>query len=651
MTTLLDFLKIDLSLALLLFIPGYLFLIALMRDKNPLGFLGTIVISMVLSLTIVNFILIFIDKIGIKINPASIIISISATSTVFLILYGIFEKNYPKKIKKSVCDNKNLWLIFLAIILLSIFIRALYLAPKIIPHTTDLGHHMYWVNYIIKFEQLPVYGTPDVIIGEHIIFSALSALTGIGIFTALPLMLLFIINLFSILAIFLLTKELASLIFKRNSAFLIALISLLSIGVFYATASPQASYINGGVVGNLMGGLLIPSILYIFVRAFKKQDSSLALIGILLIGNLIYTHHLSTFIFFYSLFGFLAVLLIGFLKIKFLFRKTDLSIKPFLKIFFNLKTFFGIFFVLFLIFFIRVPSYLNLSTIESAVGEPSKATRFGLTINSIIDSTGPWRFFYSLIAIIFLAILFWSFIKNYFDLKKIYQTKKTQLLDYLVVFSFITGWFGIIFLMSHKPELLKVDILTTRVANYLTYPSAVLAAFGVYAILKPFFLKKISLLAKITIFSLVFIPATISGLSDVSNNYSETETDFDKTIQTFKGAEYLADKTSSEEKILRDHVYLTADTWIKNFLMRGYNEPISRTFERKYNDPIRDRETCTRDMISEPDELVGKNCFEETGVKFIILRDGYDTLQFEKSNNFSKIFSTNEAVIFQRNYE
>jgi hypothetical protein len=137
----------------------------------------------------------------------------------------------------------------------------------------------------------------------------------------------------------------------------------------------------------------------------------------------------------------------------------------------------------------------------------------------------------------------------------------------------------------------------------------------------------------------------------VSNNYSENKTDFDETIQTFKGAQYLTEKTSPEDKILRDHVYLMADTWIKNFLMRDYEEPISRTFSKKYNDPIRDRETCTRDMILEPDSPVGKECFKETQVKFIILKDNYDTSQFEASNNFSKIFSTDKAVIFQKNYE
>ena len=92
-----------------------------------------------------------------------------------------------------------------------------------------------------------------------------------------------------------------------------------------------------------------------------------------------------------------------------------------------------------------------------------------------------------------------------------------------------------------------------------------------------------------------------------------------------------------------------ARAWIKNFLMRGYREPLSRTLLKRYSDPVKERETCTRDMVAIPETEIGKSCFQETGVKFIILRNGYDTHQFEISDNFSKIFTTPEVVIFQKN--
>ena len=648
MTILLDLVKIDLTLALLFFLPGYSVLIALMRNKNPLGILGTLLISMVLSLGIVNFALIFIDKIGLELLPANIIFTVLFISAVAFLFYAILPE---KKIKKN--SDKNNWLLFLLVVLFSVFLRITFLLPKAIPHTTDLGHHMYWVNYIIQFHKLPIYGIPDVIIGEHLFFGSVSILSEIGIFTALPMALLFAINILSLLAMFLLTKEIADLIFKKESGFFIGIISLISIGIFYSIASPQATYINGGVIGNIMGNLFIPIIFYLFIKAFHEKTPTLAALGIFLIGNLAYTHHLSSFIFIYSLVGFLILLFAGFLILRFFFRQTDFSLFPFFKIFINLKTVLAIALVLIWVLFLRLPSYLNSSAIDTAVGSPSKSTRVGLSINNLINSTGPWRVFYSLIGIIFLLVLFYQFTKNKIDFQKKYQTQKPRPLEMLVATSLSISWFATIFLMSYRPDLLKIDIISGRIANYLTYPSALLAAFGVYAVLQPFATKKNNFVY-LLIFSVVFIPGVISGLFDVSENYSESKEliETEDTVQTFRASSYLNEETSWEsDRILKDHIYLTGDTWIKNFLMRDYEEPLSRTYSRKYDDSVNSRETCTRDMIGLPDEEVSRKCFQETGVNFIVLKNGFDTIQFEKSTNFSKIFTTGKTVIFKRNYE
>ncbi len=642
---LLDLIKIDLSLGLLLFIPGYSILIALTRTKNPLGTLGTIVVSMVLSLGIVDFSLMLIDKLSFKITFFSIFLILLTITTVGLLFYKIFRQKNTRKPEKL--NNSN-WSIFFLILSFSIFIRVLYLIPKIIPHTTDLGHHMYWVNYIIKFQQLPVYGIPDFIIGEHLIFSAASILSGIGIISALPTIILFIINIFSLLAVFLLTKELASLLFAKNTAHKIGLLSLLSIGIFYAIASPQASYINGGVIGNLMGNLLIPTIFYLFIKAIKEENSTLASLGFFLVSILAYTHHLSTFIFIYVLTGFLILFLIGVGIIKFVSKNNNLRLGSFLKIFFNLKTILTSFLILFFVFLIRIPSYLNLSAIDTAVGNPSKETRIGLTINNLVHSTGSWRVFYSAVGLIFLGLIFWQIFKKNPLAKKVYSFQIKNPIKTLVAISLASAWFLTIFAMSYWPALLKIDIISGRIANYLTYPSAILAGFGIYAILQPIFSKNQKIIT-MTVFMIVFIPGIISGLFDVSESYEEDSHKIDETIETFKGAEYLADKTNSNQKILKDHIYLAGDTWVKNFLMRNYKEPLSRTLLKRYIDVVKKRETCTRDMIAIPETEIGKKCFQETGVEFIILKNGFDTHQFETSENFSKIFATDKVVIFQKN--
>ena len=180
-----------------------------------------------------------------------------------------------------------------------------------------------------------------------------------------------------------------------------------------------------------------------------------------------------------------------------------------------------------------------------------------------------------------------------------------------------------------------------------------LSAFGVYAVLK-LCSRKDTPLIYTTLFAIIFIPGIISGLFDVSENYSDKKEtqEMKETIQTFRASEYLSQETSEEtDRILKDHIYLIGDTWVKNFLMRGYEEPLSRTYLKKYEDPVKPRETCTRDMIAIPDNEIGLSCFQETGINFILLKNGFDNIQFEKSENFSKILTTEKTVIFERNYE
>jgi hypothetical protein len=638
---LLDLIKIDIALALVLFLPGYALLITLARNKNPLGTLGTLLTSLVLGIGVTNFGLIFIDKLGFKLTPFSIISTLSILSGLGFFFY------YKFKTKEKLSNkSKQNWLVFLVISSLAIFIRLIYLAPKIVPHTTDLGHHMYWVNYIIKFQELPIYGIPDVIIGEHLIFGAISIISGVGTISALPGIILFLINFFSLLAIFLLSQEVAKCFFKNKASYQIALFSLMAIGVFYTIKSPQTSYVNGGVIGNLMGGLFLPMIFYLFLRALRKKSVLYASLGVFLIGNLAYIHHLSSFILIYSLLGFFLITSLLLVLIKIFKPKIDLEIKSFLKIFFNLKTILTGFLVLIWFFLLRLPSYLNVSAIDTAVGSPSKSTRVGLTLNNLMDSTGSWRFFYAIVGLLFLGFIFWIIIKKNSRIYKNYQIKEVRFIEALIGFSLASGWFLAILLMSYRPDLLKIDIISGRIANYLVYPAAVLAGFGVFALIRPVLSKNKSL--TLVVMAFVFIPGIMSGLTDLSESYLEKKEKFDKTVETFRASEYLNEVVPEEDRILKDHVYLTGDTWVKNFLMRGYEEPLSRSYLKRY-DPINNRETCTRDMIAIPESEIGKECFKETGVRFIILRNGYDTYQFENSENFSKIFHTREVVIFERN--
>ncbi|MFO7806830.1 MAG: DUF1616 domain-containing protein [Candidatus Moraniibacteriota bacterium] len=650
MEIILELLKLNFALIFLLFLPGYFALKALFPKNNFFSPAGEITVSFGFSIVISNFLMMFIDRMGLKISASNVFLAFLVFTGLTALIY-FKRKERKKSVKNREINFSKGWMAFFSILILSIYARLIYLTPKIIPHTTDSGHHMYWVQHILDFARLPDYGIPDVIIGEHIIFAAIASLSGLGIVNALPAIVLFLINIFSLFAIFLLAYQLSKFWFSQKNSFTIGLLAMFAIGVLYAISSPQAKYINGGVVGNMMGGLFIPLSLYLFAKALERKNQALSALGVLFIGNLAYTHHLSTFVYLYVIAGLFLAFGLFFLilitrggKIKDFWSKLNIII--------NLKSFLtGIFLILF-VFIIRVPSYLNPSAIDTAVGSPSKSTRTGMELSDLILSTGPWRFFYSVLASLFLfGIIFLTINKktaiNKFANKFFYLKIKDNVLAGISA-CVALAWFWMIFAMSSFPDLLKIDIPSGRIANYLTYPSALLSVIGIFFLIKPV-VKRLPQVAFIFFF-LIISTGIISGSADISEFYPEnSKKESEMYAETFKASQYLKEKTTEEEVILKDHVYLPADSWVKVFLMRGYERPLSRALLKRYDDPVKDRETCTRDMIAIPDTETGKNCFEETSTKYIILRNGYDTQQFEKSENFSKLYASENVVIYQKN--
>jgi hypothetical protein len=439
---------------------------------------------------------------------------------------------------------------------------------------------------------------------------------------------------------------------SSKDSFALGLLSLFAIGILYAVSSPQGKYINGGVVGNMMGGLFIPVSIYLFAKAIQEKDALLSALGVFIIGTMAYTHHLSTFVFLYFVVGFAILTLVYFILLSSLKRTSKKEIIGILKSILNLKSLLvGVVLLLF-VFLVRAPSYLNPSAINTAVGEPSKSTRTGVVFGDLLLSTGPWRVFYSFLGTVFLSgVLFLIFSKKQSlkDLaKKYYSIKFKDSLKTGLLILIIPVWFWIIFSMTSFPDFFKIDIPSGRIANYLTYPSAALCVFGLFLLLKPA-VKKLNPRISILFFALIISTGYISGSADISEWYPENSKEESRMyVETLRASEYLANKTTPEEVILKDHVHLPADSWVKVFLMRGYERPLSRALLKRYDDPVKDRETCTRDMISIPDSEIGKACYEKTGVKYIILRNGYDTQQFQNSENFSKIYTSENVVIYQK---
>ena len=618
------------------------------REIN-LSALEKFVVSFGLSIVCVNAIMLLLGFFDVPITKSSFLVSI----IIFSLLCVIVSKRTIPPSKKAQPAEENghfdslySWpyrkiLIFVVILFLAILFRSFYMSRGIMPQTTDLGHHMYWAKYITEFSVLPEYGMPDFIIGEHLIFAATSFVSGMPFFSTMPVIVLLIINIFSLLAVFILTFRFAAIFFGPKNSKKIALLALFVIGCLYAISSPQAKFVSGGVVGNIMGNLLIPLVVYFLIRTIQEKRVVFAQLFIIFSVALVYTHHLSMFVLLYVLAGsFFASLLFLLFKFRKSLRQFFYEIKNTLLPFLHVRTLAMIVVAVFFILIVHTPSYLNPSAIDTAVGEPIKATRTGLTLNNITLSGGPWRFFYGAMGVLFLSL--WALPKT---LKKTTRNLVPSVAATTITF---IAWLAIIFLMSWKPALLNVDIPSNRIASYITYPLSILSAFGVYFLIDNS-RKKLSAFLYSMVLLIILGTGFISGYSDVSDSARIRDPLQEKKVrQTYLASEYLNSISKVDEQVLKDHIYLEGDTWIKLFFMRGYKYPLSRSFLKRYEDPTKNRETCTRDMVAIPDSETGIDCFNETGVKYVMLNTEKDTAQFEKSQSFNKIYTSDHVTIFER---
>ncbi len=672
-----NFAKFLFWIVLLLFVPGKGFLLAICHQKiKKISPKEAVVISLGLSLFIVNFSLINLGILGVKITSTSSLLIILAISLVFFLTF--FLKKELLLIKKKIATNISSFkfnnnqssldsfsagkiifplpivfkIAFILAIILVILPRLLYVKEGIAPTATDLGHHMYWSKYISSTGKLPDYSEAVIekadlgkfIIGEHLIFSLFNLVSKETFWGPMPLLLLLIFNVFSILTLAFLGINLFLTIFpktRHQQLRILFLLLFLVIGVFEPISSPQAKYITGGVVGNVLGNFLIPLIFLLLILAIRFKETSFALLAVLLAFLLAYTHHLSAFIFIYSLLGtFLIFFFRGILPA--FWQKNSNHLKKIFSFFSFYLTplLLGIIFVLILFFFLYPPSYLDFSVIKTAIGSPSKETRLGLDLITIADKIGNWNFLFSFLGIILFLVI--SGKKDF--LKKNFLTKLFSL-------SLLLGWFGIIFIGSYQPNWLKINILSTRIVTYLIFPACLLSSFFIF-----WFLEQLKKTTKNNLFfTLLFVLIFSSGLFAGTIEIAENQKSLNHFLhqqkiysawQTFKAAEFLAQITTPQEIILKDHIYLTGDSWMKLIFMRGYKYPLSRSYFHRYE---KERETCTRDMISFPDTEIGKACFVETGTKYIVLKKGHDDAALLTSSNFYRIFSSDDVVIFKRN--
>ncbi|MDP1883942.1 MAG: DUF1616 domain-containing protein [Candidatus Moranbacteria bacterium] len=621
------------TLAFAFFSPGYALLSAIFGKNKTLNTLERFILSFGLGIISVDFLNFSLAGLGLPITRLSLFISIILFVSACLIIRKIrFNKTGPESdmAEEKLFDfsKHQIALIFL-LLFLTVFIKTAYLSDTVFPTATDMGHHMYWTQWMVDNHQLPTYdGMPDFIIGEQIPFGTIGLLSGASVFSAFPVVLLLLVNLLGILTVFILALR----IFKRKN---VAILVLLFLGVLYAVASPQAKFVSGGVVGNILGNLLMPLAFYFYYRsmeffetgsAMKENSRAFLALAIFTTFGLFYTHHLTAFILLFIFAMIAAIFFIANLK--------DLkNILPALsRLIFSPQVLAVFFAGLVFFFFIFTPNYIKGSAVNTAVGAPSKETRVGLTMDNLRSSVGEAR-----IALGFLGvmILIAGFKKRNFG------------------HSVILAWAVMIFLMSTQPHLLFINLPSNRIGNYLSYPIAILSAYSLYILFGTDKKSKVSgptssskLIRAGFIVTLTFV--LVDGISDSASAFKD-KTDLAPVAQTFNASGYLAQKTSLDDMILKDHNYITADSWMKIFLMRGYKYPLSRGYFKRYEDETKPREMCTLQMIASPDNAEARACFAETGTDFIMINPRYDSAQFRKLKNFDQAYSSPGINIYYRN--
>lgn len=617
------------TLAIVLFLPGYCLLLSIFGRNESLHKIERFVVSFGLSIVSVDFILFAYSKMSVPITRLSALAGIFIFSLACFVFYKYRSKTKEKNIQpeeKNLFDfSKKQFVLLLTLLFLTFFIKTAYLSGTILPTATDMGHHMYWAKWMTENHALPTYeGMPDFIIGEQTIFGTMSLVGGLDFFSAFPPLVLLLFDLLGILTVFLLAVR----IFKNKH---VAILAVLFLGVLFAVSSPQAKFVSGGVVGNIMGNFLMPLAFYFYLRAFNffeekkaagRTEKKFMGLAIFVTFGLFYTHHLTAFIFLF------IASLSAVLFLLFNFREAKNIVIEILKMFFSPEVF--PIFLLGTIFFLFVftPNYVQISAVDTAVGSPSKDTREGLDVVSLKSSVGEIR-----LALGFLGALFIFFAR---DRKKF---------GYLLAAS----WAVMIFIMSYAPQLLFIDLPSSRIGNYLSYPLAILSAFGFYFVFKEHsgaFQRTKTLFQASFLLIIAFIFS--SGISD-STAAIANKNDSEAMVKTFSSAQYLADRTSNTDKILKDHNYISTDSWMKLFFMRGYKYPDSRGYFKRYEDVTKPREMCTLYMISNPNGPEAKQCFIDTETSFIMINPIYDSIQFQKLKNFNQIYANGGVTIYYKN--
>lgn len=605
-----------------------------------------------LGLFLLDALILTLGKLGVALTFPPIVLSFALVNILLWAIEKRFLKSSVNNLPLKVgAKTRRILFLFVLIWTLSVAIRTIYYMPDVLAQDTDLGHHMYWSQSLIKEENIPQYDTSEVIVGEHLIFSVISILSGVNLLSAMPLI---IISLFNLLTIF--TLSFLALLVSGNR--FTAINTLLLIGIYYAIDPPQARFVNGGVIGNTIGNYIILLIFALAVQFYsvwssrflsnlseKKTklinlSSPILLAIILLLAGLFYTHHLSTFLLLISILFFLLLLLFLYPLINRNWLRYSKEVAIFIKrIILTPQIIIGLLIVTALPALIYIPHYLSSSAISEVAREPLKDTHLGVPLSSLPGKIGWIKLMLAAIGIIYTLITLKKLIARIKDKSKLNLASANGLL-------IITVWLLPLSILSFYPQIFYIDLPSRRVVNYLVFPLTILAAIGMtQAILE---IRRRKLRYSKIILGIFLLLVIIEGTTDFRSTFS-WQNKFQETVELYKASEYLAQKTDENSLMLKDHSSIAGDSWIKFFLLRGYDYFISRTYDYKYVnlDPRNLVDACPREMIIVPESSISSECYRQTRINYVILKPEGDEFLFWKAQNFNPVYLSDSIAVFK----
>ncbi len=582
-----------------------------------------------------------------------------------IVLWGIkigLKKNKKKKINQSepVKLKSHLVYIFIALWIFAIAIRTVFYLPDAVPQNTDLGHHMYWAEFLVSQEKIPQYTTSEVIVGEHLIFGSLSKLAGISLLSSLALIILSFYNLILILSL-----PILALIATNKKK--IAIFALFLSGVYYAIDAPQAKFVKGGVIGNTFGNLffvLCFILISLFFRYFlviyknkiipqKKSDfkalSLFVTAAIFFLGGALYTHHLSAFLLIICfLFTFLYWAITIF-TLSFKSKGSWGSIKEvflwFSRVILKSSPILAITVVAFFIFIIYTPFYLQDQAVNTVLRAPLKETHLGFSFLTAPGKIGYFRLLFFTAGIISLFILIKKVFERNFE--NVVAPNENQL-KINVLLAVLVGWFLPLFILTFTPQISHVDLPSQRIINYLLLPVIIIAAYGADFLLGKF---KINFKNKkiLALWALIFLIIVFDGTADFRSYFSWSNK-FQDTVQLYEASQYLNKNSKQDDLILKDHVSLVGDAWIKFFVPRGYDYFISRTYDYKYAvyDPYNQVDRCPKDIFDVPESSLATACYGQKDINYVILRPKGADFFFWRAKDYDTIYASDAVFIFKK---